>query len=138
MKYLRLSIGASMIAISVGCAGGGPQQDASYKLVPVTEIGMVIGEWEGLIKKDHATLPEGSVRLMIRANNTYLFAGQTTAAAGVGSGSLEMRDGRLVGDSEKRAVTFTMYDHKGKTVLLVESTNHATGERYRGEFTKVQ
>jgi hypothetical protein len=130
-------MGAFVIAVSVGCAGGDPRHDASYKLLPITETSMVVGEWEGLIKKEHGTLPEGSVRLIIRANSTYLFAGQTANAAGVGSGSFETRDGRLVGDSEKRAVTFTLYDHKGKAVLLVESTNHATGERHRGEFTKV-
>jgi len=107
-------------------------------VVPITEVGMVVGEWEGLVKKDHATFPEGSVRLMIRANSTYLFAGQTTSRAAVGSGDLEMRDGRLVGDTEKRAVTFTLYDHKGKAVVLVESIIHETGEHYRGEFTKVQ
>ncbi|HEX6948890.1 MAG TPA: hypothetical protein VF127_04775 [Nitrospira sp.] len=137
-KSLGLSIGAFVVGVVVGCAGGSPQQDASYKLVPITEVGMVAGEWEGLVKKDHATLPEGSVRLMIRANSTYLFAGQTVSAAAVGSGDLEVRDGRLVGETEKRAVRLTLYDHKGKAVVFVESTNLATGERYRGEFTKVQ
>lgn len=137
-RWLRLAIVTLLLGGLSGCAGGGPQHDASWKLVPITEVGMVVGEWEGLVKKDHATLPEGSVRLMIRANSTYLFAGQTTAAAAVGSGDLEARDGRLVGDTEKRAVRFTLYDHKGKPVVLVESTNHATGERLRGEFTKVQ
>jgi hypothetical protein len=31
-----------------------------------------------------------------------------------------------------------LYDHKGKAVVLAESIIHETGERYRGEFTKVQ
>ena len=137
-KSLGLSIGAFVVGVVVGCAGGSPQQDASYKLVPITEVGMVVGEWEGLVKKDHATLPEGSVRLMIRANSTYLFAGQTVSAAAVGSGDLEARDGRLVGETEKRTVRLTLYDHKGKAVIHVESTNNTTGERYSGEFTKVQ
>ena len=135
-RWLRFTIGA-LLLICTGCAGGGPQQDASYKMVPITDVGMVVGDWEGLIKKDHSTLPDGSVRLMIRANSTYLFAGQTTSAAAVGSGDLEARDGQLVGDTEKRAVRFTLYDHKGKAIVLVESTNHATGERVRGEFMKV-
>ena len=137
-KSLHALVGAFVVCLSFGCAGGSPQEDASYKLVPITEVGMVVGEWEGLVKKDHATLPEGSVRLMIRANSTYLFAGQTVSAAAVGSGDLEARDGRLVGETEKRAVRLTLYDHKGKAVVFVESTNLATGERYRGEFTKVQ
>jgi len=138
VRRLRLTICALVVGVGAGCAGGSPQQDASWKVVPITEVGMVVGEWEGLVKKDHATLPEGSVRLMIRANSTYLFAGQTATTAGVGSGGLETRDGRLVGDTEKRAVSFTLYDHKGNAVMLVESTNRVTGERYHGEFTKVQ
>jgi hypothetical protein len=138
VRWLQLTIWALVVGLCTGCAGESPQQDASWRLVPITEIGMVVGEWEGLVKKDHATLPEGSVRLMIRANSTYLFAGQSTSTAAVGSGDLEMRDGRLVGDTEKRAVRFTLYDHKGKAVVLVESTIHSTGERIHGEFTKVQ
>lgn len=98
---------------------------------------MVVGEWEGLINKDGATFSEGSVRLIIRANQTYLFAGQTAAKVAVGSGDLERRDGRLVGNTDRRAVSFTLYDHKGNAVVLVEATNHDTGERYRGELTKV-
>src|SRR5215510_41436 len=101
-KSLKLSIGAFVVGITVGCAGGAPEKNASYKMVPIIEVGMVVGEWEGLVKKDHGTLPEGSVRLMIRANSTYLFAGQTVSAAAVGSGDLEARDGRLVGETEKR------------------------------------
>ena len=137
MRWLRVTTGLCVIALGAGCAGGSGQ-DASWKVVPITDIGMVVGEWEGLVKKDHAALPDGSVRLMIRANSTYLFAGQTTSATAVGSGDLEAKDGRLVGDTEKRAVMFTLYDHKGAPVVLVESTNRQTGERYRGEFTKIK
>ena len=138
MKRLRFSVGVFVVGLLIGCAGASHQHDASWKLVPITEVGMVVGEWEGLVKQDHATLPQGSVRLMIRGNLTYLFAGQGTSTVAVGSGNLEMLDGRLVGDTEKRAVRFTLYDHKGKAVVLVESTNHATGERFSGEFTKVK
>jgi hypothetical protein len=138
MGWVRRSIGPCLVAVCVGCAGGSPHHDASYKLVPITEVGMVVGDWEGLMKKDQATLPQGSVRLMIRPNSTYLFAGQSASNVAVGSGDLETRDGRLVGNTDARAVTFTLYDHKGKAVVLVESINHMTGERYRGEFMKVQ
>jgi hypothetical protein len=107
-------------------------------LVPITDASVLVGEWEGLVKKEHDTFPEASVRLMIRSNNTYLFAGQTASKFAVGSGDIEPRDGRLVGETEARAVTFTLYDHKGKAVVHVESTNRSTGERYQGEFTRVQ
>src|SRR5689334_5609378 len=123
-----------LVGLLAGCAGGPSSGDPAWKLVPVTDVGMLVGEWEGTVKKEHASLPEGSVRLIIRANNTYLFAGQTAAKVAVGSGELEPKDGRLVGNTDRRAVTFTLYDHKGKSVVLVEATNHETGERYRGEL----
>jgi hypothetical protein len=129
---------ATLLAgLLAGCAGGPSSGDPAWKLVPITDIGMVVGEWEGTVKKDHASFAEGSVRLIIRANNTYLFAGQTAAKVAVGSGDLEPQDGRLVGDTDRRAVRFTLYDHKGTPVVLVEATNHETGERYRGELTKL-
>ena len=137
-RRLRLSLGVCMLAVTAACASGPPQEDRAYKLVPITEVTMVVGDWEGLVKKNHATLAEGSVRLMIRANNTYLFAGQSASNVAVGSGELEPRDGRLVGDTEKRTVKFTLYDHKGKAVLLVESTNHETGDYFSGQFTKAR
>jgi hypothetical protein len=127
-----------LLGLLVGCTSGPSAQDPARKFVPITEVGMVVGEWEGLVKKEHDSFPKGSVRLMIRPNKTYLFAGESASTVAVGSGDLEARDGRLVGDTEKRAVRFTLYDHKGKPVMLIESTNHETGERYRGEFTKVK
>ena len=45
--------------------------------------------------------------------------------------------GETAGNTDRRAVSFTLYDHKGNAVVLVEATNHDTGERYRGELTKV-
>ena len=136
-KWLRFSAGIVVIGVLTGCAGGSHEKDPSWKLVPITDVQMVVGEWEGLIKKDGATFAEGSVRLIIRANRTYLFAGQTASKVAVGSGDLESQDGRLVRDTDRRAVTFTLYDHKGSAIVLVEATNHETGERYRGELTKV-
>ena len=136
-KMLRLSAGIVVIGVLTGCAGGSHEQDPSWKRVPITDVQMVVGEWEGLIKKDGATFAEGSVRLIIRANQTYLFAGQTASKVAEGSGDLESQDGRLVGNTDRRAVRFTLYDHQGSAIVLVEATNHETGERYRGELTKV-
>jgi hypothetical protein len=136
-KAVVAAYAISVVGILAGCSSGPSSQDAAWKLVPVSDVNKLVGEWEGPVKKEHATFSEGSVRLIIRANNTYLFAGQTAAKVAVGSGELEPKDGRLVGNSDRRTVTFTLYDHKGKSVVLVEATNHDTGEHYRGELTKL-
>jgi len=134
---LRLHAVVVVFGLLVGCASGPDHQDPSWKPVPIMGVHMVVGEWEGTVKKEHGALLEGAGRLMIRDNKTYLFAGQTTTRSAVGSGPPVVKDGRLIGDTERRALTMTLYDHKGQEVIVVDATNHETGERYRGEFRRV-
>lgn len=135
---LRHCAGALIFGILAACAGGTPHQDPSWKMVPITNVRMVVGEWLGTLKKNEALLPEGPVRVMIRDNHTYLFAGETADDIAVGHGRVDIIDGRLTGDAEPRAVTFTLFDHNGTAVLVVDATKHATQDRYHGEFTKVE
>lgn len=134
---LHVCAGLFVLGILTGCSSGPVQGDPSWRLVPVTDVASVVGEWEGVVKKERNVLP-GSVHLMIRENGTYLFTGQHAGTVAVGSGFLESRDGRLIGNTDRRAVTLSLYDHKGKAVLHVDSTNHETGERFHGEFTKIE
>ena len=135
----RLYAGAIVLgSILAGCGGGPVQQDPSWSLVPITDVSMVAGEWEGTVKKDHAVLPEGLVQLTIHANGTYTFVGERISDVVLGSGFLEIRDGRLSGDTDRRIAMFTLYDHQGKNVLAVESTVRSTGERYHGELTRAK
>ena len=127
-----------MVCAVVACAGGPSQSDPSWKSVPITDVSMVVGEWDGTVTKDKSMFPEGAVRLVIRANSTYLFAGETLSKSAVGSGGVETREGRLIGDTEHRAVTFTLYDHKGARTLVVDTTNKENGTQYHGQFTKVR
>lgn len=135
---LQQYVSVFALGMIIGCSGGSLQDDRSWAWVHVTDLSMVVGEWEGTVKKKDATLPEGSVRLMIRDNGTYLFVGQTVSRSAVGAGSLQMRDGRLIGDTERRAVTLALYGHKGQPVIVVDSINLETGERYHGAFTRTK
>jgi hypothetical protein len=99
---------------------------------------MVVGDWEGTLKKNGALLAEGPARLMIRPNHTFLFAAQTADDIAVGMGMVAIVDGRLIEDNDRRAVTFTLYDRKGKVVLVVDATKHQTQDRYYGEFMRIE
>ena len=134
---LRCRIGLVLIGIMAGCSGGPPHHDQSSTPVRITDVTMVAGEWEGFVTKSEDAIPSGSVRLTIRENGSYLFAGQTVSRVGVGAGMLHVEDGRLTGDSDRRAVSVSLYDHDGKAVLSVDSTNHETGDRYHGDFTRI-
>lgn len=134
----RVPVVPFILALLVGCAGTPSHEGKEWTQVPITDIQMVAGEWVGVVTKNAALLPEASLRLMIRENGQYLFAGQSTSKAVVGAGSLEARDGRLIGDTDRRAVSISLYDHQGQPILAVEAVNHETGARFRGDFTKAQ
>jgi hypothetical protein len=138
LGLLRLHASAFVLAMLAGCSGVPPQDDPSWTFVQVSDVNRVVGEWEGTVKKEHAALSLGSVRLMIRENGSYLFAGQDARHMAVGAGSLQVRDGRLTGDTERRSVTLSLYTRQDREILSVESTNHETGDRYHGRFTRVQ
>lgn len=126
-----------LLVLLVGCAGPSPHEGKEWTQIPITDVHMVAGDWVGAVKKQSALFSEGSVRLMILENSTYVFAGKTTSKAAGGAGPLKLDDGRLIGDTGQRAVRISLYDHKGQPILAVEATNHETGDRFRGDFTKL-
>ena len=132
------SVPLLLLALFVGCAGPPSHDGKEWTPVPITDVHMVEGEWVGVVTKNTALLTESSVRLMIRKNGHYLFAGQSKSKAAVGAGPLKVRDGRLIGETDRRAVRIALYDHKGQPILAVEATNHETGDQFRGDFTKAQ
>ncbi|MDF0673648.1 MAG: hypothetical protein P0120_04805 [Nitrospira sp.] len=125
------------LGLVTACSSGPGHGDPSWTSVPITQVSQLVGEWEGPIKKNRAMMPSGSVRLMIRENGSYLFVGESFSKVAVGAGMLQPEDGHLVSASDRRAVRLSLYDHKGVSVLLVEATNHETGDRYHGEFKRV-
>jgi len=132
------SVPLLLLALLVGCAGPPSHEGQDWAQVPITDVRMVAGDWVGVVKKPAALLSEGSVRLMILENSTYVFAGKTTSKAAAGAGPLKVRDGRLIGETDRRAVRIALYDHQGQPILAVEATNHETGDQFRGDFTKAQ
>lgn len=125
------------LGLVTACSSGPGHGDPSWTSVPITQVSQLVGEWEGTVKKNRAMMPSGSVRLMIRENGSYLFAGESFSKVALGAGMLQPDDGRLVSTSDRRTVRLSLYDHKGVSVLLVESTNHETGDRHSGEFKKL-
>jgi hypothetical protein len=135
---LRLYACVFGLVILTGCAGVTSQKEASRTFVPITDLSMVAGDWEGMVKKDQSVIPGAMVVLTIRANGTYTFLGQRISDVALGSGFLELRDGRVSGDTDRRIAQFALYDRQGKAVLVVESRVRQTGERYHGELERTK
>ena len=132
---LRFSVCFVVLAILTGCSGGRSQEESSRTFVSITDFGMVAGDWEGMVKKDQSVIPGPRVVLTIRANGTYTFVGQRISDVALGSGFLELRDGRVSGDTDRRIAQFALYDRQGKAVLVVDSTVRQTGRPRSGRLS---
>lgn len=134
----RFLAGLLLLAAMTGCSGKPAHYESKWPPVPIQALHEVVGEWQGIMTKERALIPAGSVKLMIRENGTYLFVGQTASDTVLGTGTIEVRDGRLQGGSDLRTVSGTLHDKKGRPILFIEAANRVTEERYHGEFTKAE
>ena len=130
--------GLFMLGIFVGCAGGPPQENQSWTPISISDFAMVAGEWKGTVKEANALFPEGTVHLTINENGTYKFVGQKISDVVLGAGFLEIRDGRMIGDTDRRVATFALYDRRGEAVLVVEATARQSGKQYHAELTRAE
>ena len=134
----RLVAAAFMLGISIGCTGGPSPESQSWTPIPISDTSMVAGEWKGMVKEANSVIPEGMVYLTIRENGTYKFVGERMSDVVLGAGFLEIRDGRLSGDTDRRVATFALYDHRGKAVLVVDATAKQSGKQYHAELTRAE
>jgi hypothetical protein len=72
------------------------------------------------------------------ADNRCTNGGRRLDDIAVGTGIVAIADGRLIEDTDRRAITFTLYDRKGNVVLVVDATKHQTEDRYYGEFIRIE
>lgn len=134
----RLLVGVLVCIAAAACSSKPAHYESKWPLVPIQNLNTVVGEWHGVVMKERRVVPAGEVKLMIRENGTYLFVGQTASDMVLGTGNLEVRDGRLEGGSDLRTVTGTLHDKKGKPLLFIQAANRQTGERFHGEFTRTE
>jgi hypothetical protein len=133
-----LFAGLLLLGMFIGSPGAYAQENQSWTPVPISDISMVAGEWKGMVKENNALLPEGPVHLTIRENGTYMFVGERMSDVVLGAGFLEIRDGRMSGDTDRRVATFALNDRRGETVLVVDATAKQSGKRYHGELTRAE
>lgn len=134
----RILVSLLMLAALVGCSSKPAHYESKWPLVPIQNLNTVVGEWQGVVMKERRVVPAGEVKLMIRENGTYLFVGQTASDMVLGTGNVEVRDGRLEGGSDLRTITGTLHDKKGKPLLFIVAANRQTGDRFHGEFTRTE
>jgi len=105
----------------VGCTGLGTQQYMPLTLVPIAEIKVVEGTWEGLVKNARTGKDSGRVVMVLTSHDTYgtySFGGETAQGSLVGTGRVTLQSGRLSSEMGQRMVDFTLCLRSSEHVIV--------------------
>jgi hypothetical protein len=114
----RLFILGWLMATIFGC--GGLQSPPASKIIPISGFDKIAGKREGLSRhvpdmRDHAW-----VILIISEKGYFNFASNRATELLLGTGTLQIQDGRVFGKGFAGSGPFTLHDQAGKPVLVVE------------------
>ncbi len=117
----------------VGCSSHDPPPPAIN--VPVSDIHVVAGEWEGSVRTTPDKKLKASLFLIINENSAYTFVSEDAAAIGLGAGILTIENGVLVSSSQGRQVRMALYDRNSQQILA-GAVRNAKGEDFLVEVMR--
>jgi hypothetical protein len=116
----RTVLGVLALTFAAACATAPPAP--AGKMVPVTDLAMLAGEWEGTLTGavggGSFTGPRFAARVTVGRDGTF-----TSVVDGKpGQGSARVADGKLLYQGTTSRGTATLYDREGRLVLRGEGT----------------
>ena len=105
---------------SAACTGVGTQQHMPLTPVPIMEIKVVEGTWEGLVKSARTGKDSGRVVVVLTSHDTYgtySFGEETAQGSLVGTGRVTVQGGRLSSETGQRMVDFTLCMRDNEKVM---------------------
>ena len=128
VQFRGLFLITLMLASSLAaCAGSRTSQHTPLIPVPITEIKMIQGTWEGLVTHARTGKDSGRVVVVLTSHDTYgtySFGGATAEGPLVGTGRVILQNGRLSSEMGQRVVDFTLCLRGSENVL----TAHVFGK----------
>lgn len=129
-----------LVSSLAGCTGLGTQQDIPLTPVPITEIKVVEGTWEGLVKNTRTGKDAGRVVVVLTSHDsygTYSFGEKTAQGSLVGTGRVTVQSGRLLSETGQRMVDFTLC-MRGNEKVMAGHVFGKDGNPYYVELTRLK
>ena len=129
-----------LVSSLAACAGLGTQQQIPLTPVPITEIKVVEGTWEGLVI--NARTGKGSGRIagglhIPRCVRDLQFRGKQPRAPLVGTGRVTVHSGRLLSEMGQRMANFTLCS-RGSEKVMTAHVFGKDGNPYYAELTPLK
>jgi len=124
------------VAIFVfGC--GSSQARSSPAIVPISTFQPIAGKWEGLSKRVPDMRDHAQVIVSINEKGHFSFVSDRRTELLLGTGTLTILDGHVIGTSGSGTSTCTLHDKAGRSLLVVEAALN-DGNHYYLEMTPMK
>jgi hypothetical protein len=108
--------------------------------VPITEIKVVEGTWEGLVINARTGKGSGRIAVVFTSHDaygTYSFGGETAQGSLVGTGRVTVHSGRLLSEMGQRMANFTLC-LRGSEKVMTAHVFGKDGNPYYAELTPLK
>src|SRR5215831_8448473 len=102
-----------------GC--GWSQAWSRPTIVPIATVQQIAGKWKGLSKRVPDLWDRAQVTVSIKEKGHCNFVSDRGTGLLLGTGTLTILDGHVVGTSGSDTSTVTLHDKAGRSVLVVEA-----------------
>ena len=121
--------------VAFGC--GSSQARSSPTIVPMSTFQQIAGKWEGLSTRVPDMRDHAQVIVSINEKGHCNFVSDRGTGLLLGTGTLTILDGHVVGTSGSGTSTCTLHDKAGRSVLVVEAALN-DGNHYYLEMTPMK
>ena len=107
-------------ATIVSCGVLQSQSHPSSKIIPISGFEKIAGKWEGLSKRVPDMRDDARVLLIVSEKGRFNFVSDRETDFHLGTGTLNIQDGRAIAKSSAGTGILTFHDQAGNPVLVVE------------------
>ncbi|HSF68119.1 MAG TPA: hypothetical protein VLA67_11900 [Nitrospiraceae bacterium] len=120
----------------VACSALDRTQALPLEPIPVTDLKVVAGTWEGIMVQSPPTRSDDWITLRIQGDGTYHFEMVRTIGVFKGSGRFFLEDGKLEAKSETGWASAQLHRHVGMDDMVLKVEGSAShGVTYRAQLT---
>jgi hypothetical protein len=138
-KRVRLLVLVSGLVAVAGCSLVDPRSSAPLTPVMIESLQDVHGQWEGTVR-ELQSLDRGWVTVNITDRDsfaTYTFAGTAKGNPFLGTGRVQLQNGRLLTEGEGRTLTFALAERDGVRMLVVDGIGK-DGKSHHAELSRAE
>ncbi|HJT20275.1 MAG TPA: hypothetical protein VJ746_07380 [Nitrospira sp.] len=134
MRTWALLVLGWLVSVVPACSTAHPLSEATR--VPITDLGYIVGTWQGTSKRMPEMRDHAEVILIINEHAHFNFVSDRGTDLFLGTGSLVLSDGRAYGETAGGRGTLALHKKKAGDLILTVEVTLNDGYRYYLEMAR--